>query len=80
MVHPLTDTIIGHVQGVREVSFNNDGTRFLSASYDRQIKLWDTETGVCISKFSTNKIPYCIKFNPDEDKQVIASFMIVAPP
>lgn len=64
-------TFMGHGQSVRDVQFNNDGTRFLSASYDRTIKLWDTETGQCVQAFGNGKIPFCIKFNPDEDKQDI---------
>jgi pre-mRNA-processing factor 17 len=36
---------------------------------DRFCKLWDTETGECISRFSSRKVPYCVKFNPEEDKQ-----------
>lgn len=35
---------------MRDVNFNVDGTSFLSASYDKSVKLWDTETG---------KIPIC---------------------
>ena len=31
----LVQTFSGHKQAVRDVSFNNDGTQFLSASYDR---------------------------------------------
>ncbi|KAL2914748.1 hypothetical protein HK105_205679 [Polyrhizophydium stewartii] len=62
-------TFIGHNSGVRDVCFTNDGTKFLSASFDRWIKLWDTETGKCISRFTTKRVPYCVKFNPDEDKQ-----------
>ncbi|XP_049856410.1 pre-mRNA-processing factor 17 isoform X1 [Schistocerca gregaria] len=62
-------TYYGHRQAVRDVSFNNDGTQFLSAAYDRYIKLWDTESGKCISRFTSRKIPYCAKFNPDDDKQ-----------
>ncbi|KAG0206763.1 hypothetical protein BGX28_001836 [Mortierella sp. GBA30] len=64
-------TYMGHSKAVRDITFNNDGTKFLSASYDRNMKLWDTETGKCISTFSTKKIPYVVKFNPDEDKQNI---------
>lgn len=36
---------------------------------DRYVKLWDTETGACVSRFTSRKIPYCVKFNPDPDKQ-----------
>ena len=38
-------TYMGHSKGVRDVCFNNDGTKFLSASFDKFIKLWDTESG-----------------------------------
>jgi pre-mRNA-processing factor 17 len=38
-------TFIGHSRAVKDVTFSNDGRRFLSAGFDRQIKLWDTETG-----------------------------------
>lgn len=56
---------------VRDICFSNDGKRFLSAGFDKYIKLWDTETGQCISRFTNKKIPYCVKFNPDDDKQNI---------
>ncbi|KAK7206742.1 WD40-repeat-containing domain protein [Myxozyma melibiosi] len=59
----------GHSRTVKDICFSNDGTKFLSASYDSFVKLWDTETGQCISRFSTGAIPNCVKFNPDDDKQ-----------
>lgn len=62
-------TYFGHRQAVRDVNFNNTGDKFLSAAYDRYIKLWDTETGECISRFTSRKVTYCAKFNPDDDKQ-----------
>ncbi|KAJ3129636.1 pre-mRNA-processing factor 17 [Nowakowskiella sp. JEL0407] len=62
-------TFLGHSKGVKDICFTNDGSKFLSASYDKYIKLWDTETGKCISAFTTKKTPQCVKFNPDEDKQ-----------
>ena len=60
----LLRTYSGHSKAVSDISFNNAGTQFLSASYDRMMKLWDTETGACITKFTTGKTPHVIKFNP----------------
>jgi pre-mRNA-processing factor 17 len=62
--HELLRTISGHTKAVTDVNFNADGTRFLSASFDRMIKLWDTETGKCISRFTTGKTPHTVRFNP----------------
>ena len=59
------------MKAVKDVTFSNDGRRFLSCGYDRQMKLWDTETGQCIKRFSNGKIPYVVRFHPDEDKQHI---------
>jgi len=62
-------TYMGHAAAVRDIQFTNDGKRFLTCSYDRYLKLWDTETGQCISAFTNRKLPYCCTFNPDDDKQ-----------
>ncbi|KAL0385553.1 UNVERIFIED_CONTAM: Pre-processing factor 17 [Sesamum radiatum] len=62
-------TYMGHSKAVRDIWFSNDGTKFLSAGYDKNIKYWDTETGQVISTFSTGKIPYVVRLNPDEDEQ-----------
>ncbi|KAM7464617.1 hypothetical protein LguiA_032738 [Lonicera macranthoides] len=64
-------TYMGHSKAVRDISFCNEGSKFLTASYDKNIKYWDTETGQVISTFSTGKIPYVVKLNPDDDKQNI---------
>ena len=64
-------TYMGHSKAVRDISFCNDGSKFLTAGYDKNIKYWDTETGQVISSFSTGKIPYVVKLNPDDDKQNI---------
>ncbi|KAJ3214480.1 pre-mRNA-processing factor 17 [Dinochytrium kinnereticum] len=73
-------TYMGHSKAVKAIDFTNDGTKFMSASYDKWMKLWDTETGSfaelgrfnvhqgkCIHSFTTRRIPYCIKFNPAGD-------------
>ncbi|KAF8506880.1 pre-mRNA splicing factor [Russula emetica] len=64
-------TFHGHGKAVKDVTFSNDGRRFLSCGYDRYMKLWDTETGQCIQRFNNGKIPYVVRFHPDEDKQNI---------
>ncbi|KAF8559369.1 WD40 repeat-like protein [Imleria badia] len=64
-------TFHGHVQAVKDVTFSNDGKKFLSCGYDRQMKLWDTETGQCLKRFSNGKTPYVVRFHPDDDKQHI---------
>ncbi|KII93704.1 hypothetical protein PLICRDRAFT_131754 [Plicaturopsis crispa FD-325 SS-3] len=64
-------TFHGHTKAVKDVTFSNDGKKFLSCGYDRQMKLWDTETGQCLKRFSNGKIPYVVRFHPDEDKQHI---------
>eukprot|EP01134_Creolimax_fragrantissima_P000479 CFRG0479T1 len=70
----LIRTYVGHSKAVRDIDFNNDGSRFLTASYDRMVKMWDTFTGECLGRYSNGKIPYCVKFNPHPSKQ----HMIVA--
>jgi len=67
----LLRSYMGHSKAVKDVTFTNDGRKFLSCGYDRQMKLWDTETGQCLKAFSNGKIPYVVRFHPDEDKQHI---------
>lgn len=62
-------TYYGHRQAVKDVAFSNNGEQFLSAGYDRYIKLWDTETGDVVHRFTSRKIPFCVKFHPDHNKQ-----------
>ncbi|KAM7269422.1 hypothetical protein ACFE04_024919 [Oxalis oulophora] len=62
-------TYMGHSKGVKDICFSNDGSKFLTASFDKNIKYWDTETGQVISTFSTGKLPHVVKLNPDDDKQ-----------
>lgn len=51
--------------------FSNDGRRFLSTAFDKTIRLWDTESGKCISTFGKDigKMFFCGKMHPDDDKQ-----------
>ncbi|KAL2024956.1 hypothetical protein VTK56DRAFT_3655 [Thermocarpiscus australiensis] len=63
----LLRTFAGHNKAVTDLSFNNDGTRFLSGGFDRRIRLWDTETGQCVNRFNCGKTPHVIKFNPSAE-------------
>ncbi|GAA5948931.1 hypothetical protein JCM3765_003955 [Sporobolomyces pararoseus] len=65
-------TFMGHSKAVHDVQFDNPGSQFLSSSFDRQMKLWDTETGQCKQAFSNGKIPYCIKFHPEQQNIFLA--------
>jgi len=60
-------TYIGHSMGVRDAAFNQDGSKFLTASFDRFSRLWDTETGQAIGTFTNRKVPYCCTFYPEDE-------------
>lgn len=66
-------TYLGHEEAVRQIDFTPSGERFISVSYDRWVKNWDTETGQCISRHTTHKVPYCVKVCPIEgrDHQIL---------
>lgn len=64
-------TFLGHNKPVRDICFNSNGTEFVSCSFDKCIKHWDTETGKCISYIQHSDIPYSVKIHPDLDKQNI---------
>lgn len=57
-------TYYGHSGAVKDVSFSPDGTRFTSASFDRDVRLWDTETGKCIGTYSNGSIPNVVRMHP----------------
>ena len=53
-----------HVLPLTNCAFNKNGDRFITGSYDRTCKIWDTETGE--EKFTLEghkNVVYCIAFN-----------------
>ncbi|KAJ5634328.1 hypothetical protein N7528_002170 [Penicillium herquei] len=63
----LLRTFSGHSKAISDTDFDPTGKTFLTGSYDRQIKLWDTEYGKCIGRFSTGKTPHVVRFNPSPE-------------
>ncbi len=68
------NTFRGHTKSVRSATFSNDGKYILSASGDKTIKLWKTETGECIRTFEGHTaIVYSATFSNDGKYIVSAS-------
>lgn len=63
----LKRTYYGHSGAVRDINFSSDGRTFLSCGFDRFVRLWDTETGQCLNTFTNRRVPYCVKFYPEDD-------------
>lgn len=47
-------TLTGHDQLVRALSFDPDSGRLVSTSYDKSIKVWDLNTGKLITEFKNS--------------------------
>lgn len=52
----LVRSYVGSQQAVRDIAFNADGSRFVSCGYDRLCRVWDTETGKCIGRYTNKKV------------------------
>ncbi|GAV55102.1 hypothetical protein ZYGR_0AS04250 [Zygosaccharomyces rouxii] len=61
----------GHNKPIKTVNFNEDGTTFLSASFDQNVKLWDTETGQVKSRYKFNATPNDIQYRPGHSNEFV---------
>ena len=51
-VHWQVRTLTGHSDTVFSVAFSPDGTRVVSGSADKLVKIWDAATGAEVSSFA----------------------------
>lgn len=60
-------TYRGHSKGIRDTVLTQNGATFLTAGYDRAVRLWDTETGRVKGSYSMSGMPFCVQFYPRAD-------------
>jgi WD40 repeat protein len=71
LAHLDLQTLKGHTGGVDSVTFSPDGTRIVTGSYDKSVKVWDVQSGretLTLNVDSTE-----IAFSPDGRHIVTAS-------
>ncbi|KAL8368082.1 hypothetical protein RB599_003809 [Gaeumannomyces hyphopodioides] len=67
-------TLGGHSNSVRSVTFSPDGQRLASASDDNTVKLWDTATGACLQTLKGHRNwVWSVAFSPDGQRLASAS-------
>ncbi|XP_057295533.1 dynein assembly factor with WDR repeat domains 1-like [Hydractinia symbiolongicarpus] len=49
---PQCKELLGHTDGINDISFSYDSCAIVTASTDGSIKIWDTETGECLVMLS----------------------------
>lgn len=62
----------GHKSSVVDIDFSPNGTHFVDASLDRTMKMWNTETGTCVGRFSTGATPNVVRINPSTPNEFLA--------
>jgi WD40 repeat protein/tetratricopeptide (TPR) repeat protein len=70
---PIPVKLFTHHDVVYHVSFDADGARILTASWDKTAKLWETGSGKLIMTFAHNAAVNTAKFSPDGTRVVTAS-------
>ncbi|SCU85251.1 LAFA_0D14686g1_1 [Lachancea sp. 'fantastica'] len=61
----------GHSKVVRDANFNDDGSEFVSVSFDQHMKIWDTETGVVKHRYNFSSTPNCAEYRPSNPNELV---------
>jgi WD40 repeat protein len=62
----------GHSLGVLSVVYSPDGTKIISGSVDKTIKIWDANTGICLQTLEGHSSNvYSVAYSPD-DKRIVS--------
>jgi dynein assembly factor with WDR repeat domains 1 len=60
----LFKVLRAHLLPLTNCAFNKGGDKFITGSYDRTCKVWDTNTGKeLLSLDEHNNVVYCMAFN-----------------
>ena len=59
---------------VRSVAWGPDGKNIASGSDDETIKVWNAQTGQCVSTLTVDSLVYSVAFSPDGTKLASGSY------
>ncbi len=67
--------LLGHVHGVQSLAFSRDDELLASGAYDKVIRIWDAQRGVCVRTLSghTDRVQ-SLAFSPHDATLASASF------
>uniref|UniRef100_A0A0A9VVB6 Pre-mRNA-processing factor 17 n=1 Tax=Lygus hesperus TaxID=30085 RepID=A0A0A9VVB6_LYGHE len=64
----------GHNQGIRDMQVTDDGKHFMTVSYDKYVKIWDTETGQVLTRIMEKMPGICCAFHPKRWEEVLIGY------